>query len=66
MLAEEGGGDEGQAQAGAIGEVLPGQVFAGLGVDDGVGQGQTRCLSELRVQHGDFLFRCVRKTLIRR
>ncbi|MNF12729.1 hypothetical protein D3C80_2143230 [compost metagenome] len=34
MLAEQGSGDVGQAQPGAVGQVLPGQILACLGVED--------------------------------
>jgi len=56
MLAEQGGGDEGKAQTSAIGQLLPGEVLAHLGVDDGGGQFLARSLGVLGMNHGVFLF----------
>ena len=57
VLAEHGGGDEGRRQPGGVGDLLPGQVLAGLGVDRGDGEGLAGGGVELGVRHEEFLFR---------
>lgn len=57
MLAEHRRGDEGDGQAGRVGDLLPGEVLAALGVDGGGGQGLAGGGVELGVDHGKFLFR---------
>lgn len=51
MLAEQGGGDEGQGETGAVGQILPGQAQAGLVQDHGLGQ--------LLVRVGDIWLCCM-------
>jgi len=38
VLAQDRGGDEGDVEAGAFGDLVPGQVLAPLGDDGGLGQ----------------------------
>jgi hypothetical protein len=50
MPSEQGGGDEDKAQAGTLGQVLPGEVLAHLGVDDRGGQFLARPETGFRVR----------------
>ncbi|MDF9801608.1 hypothetical protein M2436_000155 [Streptomyces sp. HB372] len=51
MLAEYGGGDEGDGEVRGFGDLLPGQVLADLGVNGLGGQGLTGGVVELGVHH---------------
>ncbi|MNF82799.1 hypothetical protein D3C84_651100 [compost metagenome] len=53
VLTEQGGGDIGQAEAGAVGQVLPRQVFTRLGIEDRGGQGQARVVVSVGLLHGE-------------
>ncbi|GAA1043793.1 hypothetical protein GCM10009566_55810 [Streptomyces murinus] len=52
VLAEDGGGGEGDREAGGVGDLLPGEVLARLRLDGGGGQELTGGGVELGVDHG--------------
>ncbi|MOA53990.1 hypothetical protein D3C78_1775310 [compost metagenome] len=57
VLTEQGSGDVRQAQAGVVGEILPRQIFACLGVENAGGQGQAGVVVGVGLLHGVTPFR---------
>jgi hypothetical protein len=57
MLTEQSGGDVSQAQAGAVGKILPRQIFARLDVENVGGQGQASVVAGVGLLHGVTPFR---------
>ncbi|MNN73005.1 hypothetical protein D3C81_1890900 [compost metagenome] len=52
MLAEQGGGDISQTEAGALGDLFERQILAGLGVEDFRGQLEAGVVVSVGLLHG--------------